>query len=67
MKHYRLEIEGMGCNHCVRNVEKALLAMGAAVNDVQIGLADVLWDGEKTALQNAVEESGYDVKSIVAL
>lgn len=67
MKHYRLEIEGMGCGHCVRNVEKALLTMGASVNDVQIGLADVLWDGDKTALQNAVEEAGYDVKSIVAL
>ena len=67
MKHYRLEIEGMGCAHCVRSVEAALTELGATVNDVQIGSADVLWDGDTTAIKSAVEETGFDVKAIVEL
>lgn len=67
MKHYRLEIEGMGCAHCVRSVETALAELGATVNDVQIGSADVLWGSDTAALKSAVEETGFDVKAIVAL
>lgn len=67
MKHYRLEIEGMGCAHCVRSVETALKELGATVNDVQIGSADVLWGSDTAALKGAVEETGFDVKAIVAL
>ena len=67
MKHYRLEIDGMGCAHCVRNVERALLDLGSCVNDIQIGLADVLWDGSKDVLKSAVEQAGYDIKAIVEL
>lgn len=67
MKHYRLEIEGMGCAHCVHSVERALLDLGSCVNDIQIGLADVLWDGSKDALKAAVEQAGYDIKAIVEL
>ena len=67
MKHYRLEIEGMGCAHCVRSVTDALTDLKAAVNDVQVGSADVLWDGDTDALKTAISEAGFEVKSIAAL
>lgn len=67
MKHYRLEIDGMGCAHCVRSVKNALEEARAQVNDVKIGSADVLYDGDAEDLRAAVSEAGYEVKSIVAL
>lgn len=67
MKHYRLEIDGMGCAHCVRSVKNALEEAHAQVNDVKIGSADVLYEGDAEDLRAAVSEAGYEVKSIVAL
>ncbi len=67
MKHYRLEIEGMGCTHCVRSVTDALTDLRATVNDVQVGSADVLWDGDTEALKAAISEAGFEVKSIAIL
>ena len=67
MKHYRLEIEGMGCAHCVRSVTDALTEIKASVNDVQVGSADVLWDGDTEALKAAISEAGFEVKSIATL
>ncbi len=67
MRHYRLEIEGMGCAHCVRSVTNALTALNATVNDVQVGSADVLWDGGTDALKEAISEAGFEVKSIAVL
>lgn len=67
MKHFRLEIEGMGCAHCVRSVTEALADLKATVNDVQVGSADVLWDGDTEALKAAISEAGFEVKSIAVL
>ena len=67
MQHYRLEIDGMGCAHCVHSVENALQALGASVIEVQIGTADVLFDGERNALKEAIEQAGFEVRAIVAL
>ncbi|HWR22048.1 MAG TPA: heavy-metal-associated domain-containing protein [Feifaniaceae bacterium] len=67
MKHFRLEIEGMGCAHCVRSVTEALAAIKATVNDVQVGSADVLWDGDTEELRAAVADAGFEVKSIAVL
>ncbi len=67
MKHYRLEIEGMGCAHCVRSVTNALNELKATVNDVQVGSADVLWDGSTDVLKEAISEAGFEVKSIAVL
>jgi|GEM_PF-227530 len=67
VKHYRLEIDGMGCAHCIHSVKDALEELHADVNDVKIGSADVLWDGDPEDLRAAVSEAGYEVKSIVAL
>lgn len=67
MKHYRLEIEGMGCAHCIRSVTNALTSLSATVNDVQVGSADVMWDGTTDALKEAISEAGFEVKSIALL
>ncbi len=55
MKTYHIEIEGMGCAHCVRGVEEALCA---------IGCADVRFDGAVDALREAVESRGFEVSTI---
>ena len=52
MKTYHIEIEGMGCAHCVRGVEEALSAIGAQVNNCAIGCADVRFDGAVDALRD---------------
>ncbi len=67
MSHYRLEIEGMGCSHCISAVENALSALGAAVNNVQLGSADISFDGSESELKAAIEDAGYELKSAVVL
>lgn len=67
MKHYRIEIEGMGCAHCVRGVEQALIAINATVNDCSVGSADVLFDGDPNLIKQAIEDAGFDVVNIVSL
>lgn len=57
-----LEIEGMGCDHCVRAVREALEKVdGIHVEDVQIGTAVVTTsdalDGDR--LEKAIVEAGY--------
>lgn len=64
MKSYHIEIEGMGCAHCVRGVEEALSAIGAQVNGCAIGSADVRFDGAVDALREAVESRGFEVSAI---
>jgi len=56
------KIEGMTCNHCVMNVEKAIRNT-AGVSDVQVilseGVAIVKGDYKVEELKNAVESMGY--------
>ncbi len=63
-----IHIEGMSCQHCVRAVEGALLALpgveGAKV-DLENHLAEVHYDPQAislSALKEAIEEAGYEVK-----
>jgi uncharacterized membrane protein YraQ (UPF0718 family)/copper chaperone CopZ len=56
------KIEGMTCNHCVMNVEKAIRSI-PGVSDVQVvlneGIAIVKGDYSIEAIKNAVENIGY--------
>lgn len=65
MKTYRIEIDGMGCQHCVNSVREALTAAGAEVHDVQIGEASVRFSGDTETLKTAIEDRGFDVLHIV--
>lgn len=67
MSHYRLEIEGMGCSHCIRAVENALSGLGADINNVQLGSADISFEGSESELKAALEDAGYELKSVAAL
>ena len=64
MKAYHLEIEGMGCAHCVQSVTAALTELGAQVLDCSIGAADILYDGGLDAVLAAVDDRGFSVASV---
>ena len=62
-----INIESMICNHCVAHVREALEAIdGVKVMDVSLDNKNALVETEvnNDVLTNAIEEEGYDVKSI---
>lgn len=58
-----IEIEGMGCDHCIRAVKEALSGLeGVSVEDVEIGRAEVDYDPAvvtELSLHDAIRETGY--------
>jgi copper chaperone CopZ len=65
MKTQEFKIEGMSCGHCVMAVRKELTRLdNVKVDDVQIGIAKVEFDENKTnesVIISAIEEAGYKV------
>lgn len=65
----KVYIDGMSCEHCVKRVEKALLAL-PGVESVQVNLdgksADITAGEFPTdeAIKTAVTEAGYQVTGI---
>ena len=63
-----LQIEGMSCDHCVKQVKEALEAV-AGVKSAKVSLKDKSAKVEHTgnvefaALKSAVEEAGYSAKN----
>ena len=64
MKRYHIQIEGMGCMHCVKSVAAGLTAVGATVENCVIGAADVSFDGDVKALSEAVTDRGFTATAI---
>ncbi|MBX5467682.1 MAG: cation transporter [Firmicutes bacterium] len=64
MEHVALHIAGMSCDHCVRAVRQALLALpGVQAAAVSIGEATVDYDPARVSLDElkaAVRDAGYD-------
>jgi copper chaperone CopZ len=63
-KTVALDIQGMSCEHCVRSVRGALLAVPGVVRaDVRVGHADVEVEDAtaRDALTAAVAEEGYRI------
>ena len=60
-----IQIEGMGCNHCVKAVEDALAAVeGIEVHAVEIGSAQISYDpdtADPVRIVAAIEDAGYAV------
>lgn len=63
---YEIAIEGMGCEMCVKKVNKALETLGAKVESVVIGKAVCEFAGEASALKEAVEGAGFKVTAAEA-
>lgn len=65
MTEISMKIEGMTCGHCVAKIKKAIDSIkGISESDVQIGLARVKFDDNKTnkeAIENAISDAGYSV------
>ncbi len=63
MTELHLDIEGMHCANCVRNVRRALEGVdGVTVKRVDIGSADLGLDATKTSAREiaaAVTDAGY--------
>ena len=63
MERIELTIEGMSCDHCVRAVRGRLeRTPGVKVEDVQVGIATLEYDPEKTnvdELEEAIADEGY--------
>lgn len=67
MTELHLDIEGMHCANCVRNVRRALEHIdGVQVKRVDIGVADVGLDTSKTSADEiaaAVTDAGYPARA----
>lgn len=59
-----IEIQGMGCDHCVSAVRQALAGVeGVEVEDVRIGKARIRLDRDVAsaeAVDDAIREAGYE-------
>lgn len=62
-----LKVSGMSCQHCVKAVQDALMALAGVQNaqvSLEAGEVTVQYDATKTGpqqMQEAIENQGYDV------
>ena len=67
VQNVKLQIEGMSCGGCVRNVRTALEALpGVYVKSVDVGAAEVELDPAKSSPQvvkQAIEKRGFEVRA----
>ena len=64
-----LKVDGMNCQHCVRAVTAALVAVPGASDalvSLETGLARVEGEVEPAALIRAVQEAGYQVTLVTS-
>ncbi|PKM88951.1 MAG: copper resistance protein CopZ [Firmicutes bacterium HGW-Firmicutes-12] len=66
MEQKVLQVEGMSCNHCKMNIEKALQGIGVKVNvDLESKSVSIEYDPLKIKVEqiiNEIEEQGYTVE-----
>lgn len=62
----KINIEGMGCEHCVNSVKAVLEGLGAT--SIEVSLEGAYATAEISAsdeeIKNAIEDEGYDVTGI---
>ncbi len=70
MRTYRILIDGMGCQHCVDNVSRALTEAGFSVLSCGIGEARVTSEldaeGAEKAVRAALDDAGYPLLGVQA-
>ncbi len=62
----QFQVEGMSCNHCVGAITRAVQAVDPTAQvsaDVPTQSVKVESGADRVALQQAIEEAGYPVKS----
>lgn len=59
-----LNIEGMGCAHCVSKVVSALKGIGVEVIACEIGKAEIAPYGNTDVLYDVIESIGFDLISV---
>lgn len=60
----KIRIQGMNCNHCVMSVQKQLSKFNLIQFKVDIGLAEIEFDGNKVKVKeinDAIENAGFIV------
>lgn len=66
MENLVLHVEGMSCNHCKMNIEKALRGIGAEASvNLDTKSVSVEYDSAKIKVEqiiNEIEEQGYIVE-----
>jgi copper chaperone len=67
MKEITIKISGMSCEHCVKNVKKALQNIdGVTSVDVKIGEAVLSLDSDSVTMKDiekAIADAGYSLES----
>ncbi len=61
-----LNIEGMGCMHCVAKVTKAMEALGAEVASCEIGKCEIKGVENVDQIREAIENIGFELISVEA-
>ncbi|MGE5848070.1 MAG: heavy-metal-associated domain-containing protein [Ignavibacteria bacterium] len=65
MKSEKIQIKGMSCMHCVKEVKNKLSKLNINVKNVGIGSAEVEYDDaniKREEILKAIKEAGYIVK-----
>lgn len=63
----RLQVEGMGCGHCVGAVTRAVQALDPAAEvhvDLQAGTVEAQTRADAAAVSQAITAEGYKVQAI---
>lgn len=61
---YSVKTEGMGCQHCIMRVTNAMNALGAKIIKMELNDFTIEYSGDPAAVREAVEDLGFDVKSV---
>lgn len=60
----KIQIEGMGCMHCVAKVKKAMEDIGATVINCEVGSCEIEPYADTDRIRDAIEGVGFEVISI---
>ena len=63
---YMIKTEGMGCQHCVKKVTKAMQELNAEIGHVELNDIAVRSDKTEAEIRSAIEELGFKVISVEA-
>ena len=56
---YNVKTTGMGCQHCVKRVTKAMEGLGASIERMELNDFTVEYGGGKEDIKKAVEALGF--------
>ena len=60
----KLNIEGMGCMHCVAKVTKAMESLGAKVLKCEIGSCEIEGVEDVDLIRETIEGIGFELISV---